>query len=74
MAGHAAVGVDDDLAPREPGVGVGPAELEAPGGVGQHAQRRGVEVGRQQRMDHVLAEIGQQQRLDVDARARAGWR
>ena len=74
VAGHAAVGVDDDLAAGEPGVGVGPAQLETTRGVGEDAQRRGVEVGRQQRVDHVLAKVGEQQRLDVDARRRAGWR
>ena len=68
MAGHAAVGVHDDLAPREPGVGVRPAQLEPTGGVGQDAQRRGVEVGREQRVDDVLAQVGEQQRLDVDTR------
>ena len=44
VAGHAAVGVDDDLATGEPGVGVGTAELEAPGGVGQDPER--LEVSR----------------------------
>ena len=36
VAGRAAVGVDDDLATGEPGVGVGAAELEHAGGVHQH--------------------------------------
>ena len=66
MAGHAAVGVDDDLAAGQPGVGVGAAQLEDAGRVGEDAQALGVEVGRQQRVDHVLGEVGQQLLLEVD--------
>ena len=66
MAGHAAVGVDDDLATGEPGVGVRAAELEDAGRVDEDAQALGVEVRRQQRVDHVLDEVGPQLLLEVD--------
>ena len=66
VTGHAAVGVHDDLAAREPGVGVGPAQLEDPGRVDEDAQPLGVEIGGQQRVDDVLDQVGAQLLLQVD--------
>ena len=67
VAGGAAVGVDDDLAPGEAGVGVGPAEHEAAGGVGQQLVLVVGELLGQQRVDHVLPQVGLEQGLDVEA-------
>ena len=72
VAGHAAVGVDDDLAAGETGVGVGAAQLEHAGRIGQHPQVRRVELGRQQRVDDVGPQVGQEQGLEVDARVVLG--
>src|SRR5512133_1102278 len=60
VTGHAAVGVDDDLAPGQPGVAHRPADDEAPGRVDQQAlaQLAGVvEIMRKDRLDDVLPEI-----------------
>jgi hypothetical protein len=68
VAGHSAVGVDDDLAAGETTVGVRPAQLEAAGRVDQHPE---VVVGEglgQHRPDHVLDQIGLDGRLGVDPR------
>ena len=50
MAGRAAVGVDDDLAAGQTGVGVGAAELEAAGGVDEHPHALGGQVVGQDRV------------------------
>ena len=67
MAGGAAVGVDDDLAAGEAGVGVRAAQLEEAGGVGQDLVAVVGELAGQQRVDDVVAQVGLEQRLDVDA-------
>ena len=54
------------LRPREPGVRVRAAELEDPGRVHEDAQALGVEVRRQERVDHVVDEIGSQLLLEID--------
>ena len=66
MAGGPAVGVDDDLAPGEAGVGVGAAEHELAGRVGQDLVAVVGELGRHQRGDDVVAQVGLEQRLEVD--------
>ena len=75
VAGHAAVGVDDDLAPGQPGVAHRAADDEAPGRVDQQAraQRAGVvELGGQDGDDDVLPEVVADDGL---RRPRgAGWR
>ena len=48
------------------------AELEDPGRVGQDAHALGVEVGGQERVDHVLGQVGQQLLFEVDARCVLG--
>ena len=66
MAGHAAVGVDDDLAAGQAGVADRAADDEAAGRVDEEvlAQlRRVVEVLRQDRLDDVLPEVVRDQRL-----------
>ncbi len=66
VAGHAAVGVDDDLAAGEPGVADRTADHEAPGGVDEEVLAqllRVVEVARQDRLDDVLPEVVRDQRL-----------
>ncbi len=68
VACHPAVGVDDDLAPGETGVGVGTALLEDPGRVGQDPECRAVELGGEQRLDDVVPQVGQEEGLEVDAR------
>ena len=67
VAGHAAVGVDDDLAAGQAAVGVRAAELEAAGRVDEHLEVVVGELRGEQRLDHVLDEVGLQQRVDVDA-------
>ncbi len=69
MAGHAAIGVDDDLAAGEARVGVRSAQLEDPGGVHEDAQILAVEVRGQQRVDHVLDEVRTQLLVEVDPAA-----
>ena len=66
VAGGAAVGVDDDLAAGEAGVGVGAAEHEAAGGVGQQLVVVVGELRRQQRVDDVLVQVGLEQGLGVE--------
>ena len=74
----AAVGVDDDLAAGEAGVGLRSADLEPPGRVHQHRARRRVELGElaQHRIDDLGLDVGLEERLDVDLlavlRARSG--
>ncbi len=67
VPGHAAVGVDDDLAPGEATVGVRTAELERAGGVDQHL----VVVAREHLghggLDHVLDQVVAHLPVDVDA-------
>ena len=66
MAGHAAVGVDDDLAAGQARVADGAADHEAPGRVHEEVLAqllRVVEVARQDRLDDVLPEIVRDQRL-----------
>ena len=65
VAGHAAVGVDDDLAPGEPGVGVRAAEDELARRVHVEAHRARVEVARQHRADHVLDHVALDRRVVV---------
>jgi hypothetical protein len=72
VAGHAAVGVDDDLATGQAGVGVGAAQLEAAGRVDEHPHPLGGEVVGEDRVDHVLADVGGEQGLDVDVGAVLG--
>ena len=70
VAGHAAVGVDDDLAAREAGVADRAADDEPPRRIHQHAPAQAalvVEVLRQHRLDHVLPQIVGQQRLGAFA-------
>ena len=58
VSGHPAVGVDDDLAPGEARCRrAGPPSSKRPVGLTRSAGPR-VEVGRQQRVDHVLDEVG----------------
>ena len=66
VAGHAAVGVDDDLAAGEPAVGVGAAELERAGRVDPHVVAVLGELRRHERMDHVLDEVGLDERLRIE--------
>ena len=56
----AAVGVDDDLAPGEAGVGLRSADLEPARRVHQHPHARGVEVGElpQDRVDDLGLDVG----------------
>ena len=77
VASHAAVGVDDDLAAREPRVADRAADHEAPGGVDEEVLLRVqlalvVELGRQDRVQHVLPEVGANQRVAVDPVAMLG--
>src|SRR5215510_3248156 len=58
MRAGAAVGVDDDLAPGEPGVPHGPARDETPGGIDVIGDALGVdEVRGDGRLDHVLDQV-----------------
>jgi hypothetical protein len=68
VAGCAAVGVHDDLAAGEAAVGVGAAQLEAAGGVDQHAVVVVLEGGGHQRADDVLDQVGLDERVGVEAR------
>ncbi len=72
MSGHATVGIDDDLAAGEAGIGVGPAQLEHAGGVGQDAEVAGVQLGGEQGSDHVIPEVGEQQGLEIHTRVVLG--
>jgi hypothetical protein len=71
VAGHAAVGVDDDLAPGQPRIAHGPTDDEAPGRVDQQRAAqlaRVVEVAGQHGHHHVLPEVvAQELRLDAVA-------
>ena len=60
VTGHAAVGVDDDLAPGQPAVAHRAADHEPTGGVDQEAAVQlalVVQVGRDDRGDHVLPQV-----------------
>src|SRR3954447_18642746 len=66
VAGHAAVGIDDDLAPGQAGVAYWAADDEAPGRVDEEVLAqllRVVELLRQDRLDDVLPEIVRDERL-----------
>ncbi len=64
---HAAVGVDDDLAAGEPGVGVRAAEHERAGRVDVHAEVVVGELRRHRRADDLLDEVGADDGVAVDA-------
>jgi hypothetical protein len=67
VAGHAAVGVDDDLASGEAGVAHRSTDDEPAGGVHQQPQPLGVDVhSGENRLDDVLADVRRQHRVDVD--------
>ncbi len=74
MPGHAAVGVDDDLAARQAGVAHRAADLEAAGRVDQGAVAADVEVGAavaqlgEDRLDDVLPDVGLEHALERDVR------
>ena len=57
MAGHATVGIDDDLSTCEPGVGVGTTQHELSRGIHKNPHRTRVEIGGQHRLDDVLYEV-----------------
>ena len=68
VARHAAVGVDDDLAPGQ--AGVAPAArptTKRPVGLARNCERCRVEVRRGDRARSLLGQVGQEQRLEVDA-------
>ena len=67
VAGHAAVGVDDDLAAGEAAVGVRPTELERAGRVDQHLEVVVGELLGDRGLDDVLDEVGLHLPVDVDA-------
>ena len=54
VTAHAAVRVDDDLAPREPGITVGPTDDEAPGGIHMHLGAFVDHAGGNARHDHFI--------------------
>ena len=72
VAGHAAVGVDDDLAAGEAGVAHRAADLEAAGRVDQQPVALGVQLDAvvderlELRLDDELADVGGEQRVEVD--------
>ncbi len=69
MTGHAAVGVDDDLASGEPAVADRPSDHELAGRVDQEVVeqlRAVVEVGGQDRLDDALPQVGLDLALGVD--------
>ncbi len=74
MTGHAAVGVDDDLAAGQAGVAHRAADLEAAGRVHEQAVALGVELDAvldelgQDVLDDELADVGREQRVEVDVR------
>src|SRR6202050_2667691 len=73
VPGHAAVGVDDDLPPGQPGVAHGTADLEPAGRVDQQPEPLGVDlqVG-QDGVDHVVPDVGGEEFLEVDVRGVLG--
>ena len=73
VAGHAAVGVDDDLAAGEAGVAHRAADLEPAGRVDQQPVAVGVEADgvASSGLDDVLADVRGQQRVEVDVGRRA---
>jgi hypothetical protein len=67
MAGHAAVGIDDDLPPSQPGVAHRAADLEPAGRVDQQPEAFAVDAGiGQHGVDHVVLDVGGEQFLEVD--------
>ena len=72
MTGHAAVGVDDDLAAGEAGVAHRAADLEPAGRVDEGTEVGRVELGPalgqlgQHRLEDVLPDVGLEQRLERD--------
>ena len=69
VPGHAAVGVDDDLATGEATVGVRATELERAGGVDEHLVVVAGEHLGHGGLDHVLDEVVAHLAVDVDAGA-----
>ena len=68
VTGHAAVGVDDDLAPGQTGVTHRTTDHERAGRVHQQAVAVGVDVELlEHRGDHVLGDVGLQAGVEVDA-------
>src|SRR5204863_1307897 len=70
VTGHAAVGVDDDLAPGQAAVADGAADDEPAGRVDEEVLEQLLlveEVVRQDRQQDVLEEVGLDERLGVDA-------
>ena len=70
VTGHPAVGVDDDLAPRQPAVAHRPADHETAGGVDEEVLQQLlllIQLARQHGAQHVLEQVGLDQRLGVDA-------
>src|SRR5688572_8765209 len=67
VAGHAAVGVDDDLPAGQPGVAHGAADDELAGRVHQQPVAAGGQAERGQLgLDHELLDVGREQLLDRD--------
>ena len=67
VAGHAAVGVDDDLATGQPGVAHGAADDELAGRVHQQPVAVGGQAeGGQLRLDDELLDVGREQLVDRD--------
>jgi hypothetical protein len=67
VAGHAAVGVNDDLAAGQAGVAHRAADLEAAGRVDQQAVALGVDLqAGEHRVDHVLLDVRREHLLEVD--------
>ena len=70
VAGHAAVGVDDDLAPGQAAVAHRPADHEAPGRVDQEVPQKlllVIQLAREHRPQDVLEQVRLDQALAVDA-------
>jgi hypothetical protein len=68
VATHAAVGVDDDLAPGETGVGVRATEFEGARGVDPDGVVVVGELLGNDRPDHVLDQVGLDHRITIDTR------
>ena len=70
MAGHAAVGVDDDLAAGQAGVAHRAADLESAGRVDEESVVARVEVDEvEDRVDDVPADVGGQHHVEADVLA-----
>src|SRR5688572_22293975 len=57
VAAHAAVGVDDDLAPGQPAIALGAAGDESAGGVDEVLRLRVEQVGRDDRVDDLFQDV-----------------